>query len=307
MDPDAAEAEAAQEGVMRRFAQFACIDWSGARTRWQKGIAVAACDAGGAAPRLAVPQGRRWSRVLALDWLLACAEARADLLIGVDFSTALPFDPARGYLAGVPECPRDAIGLWHHVDTICVGDAHLAATSFVADARIAPHFRIGAATGALFHGEDSNGRLRTVERTGGIGNPASCFNLVGPRQVGLSSLTGMRVLNRLRGRIPVWPFDAVPAAGPLIVEVYPSIAARAGGRAGHATKMVDHRAMNAVLTDPAIGSAPVPGEGPIDDHSSDALVTAAWLRRAAADPALWSPQGLTPAVRATEGWTFGVP
>jgi hypothetical protein len=43
-----------------------------------------------------------------------------------------------------------------------------------------------------------------------------------------------------------------------------------------------------------------------DDHSTDALVTAAWLRRAAENPALWSPAGLTPVIAATEGWTFGV-
>ena len=42
-----------------------------------------------------------------------------------------------------------------------------------------------------------------------------------------------------------------------------------------------------------------------DDHSTDALITAAWLRRAAHDPALWSPGGLTPEIAQTEGWTFG--
>ena len=47
--------------------------------------------------------------------------------------------------------------------------------------------------------------------------------------------------------------------------------------------------------------------GPIDDHSADALLTAAWLRVAADRPALWRPQAMTPEIARTEGWTFGVP
>ena len=55
----------------------------------------------------------------------------------------------------------------------------------------------------------------------------------------------------------------------------------------------------------ALASPPVGGDGPIDDHSSDALVTAAWLRRIGHDPRYWQPAGLTPEIARTEGWTFG--
>ena len=68
--------------------------------------------------------------------------------------------------------------------------------------------------------------------------------------------------------------------------------------------MRSHAELDAALTSPAIASAPTGGSGPIDDHASDALLTAAWLRRAAARPALWNPQGLD-LVACTEGWTFG--
>ena len=54
-----------------------------------------------------------------------------------------------------------------------------------------------------------------------------------------------------------------------------------------------------------LGSRPARGKGPIDDHSSDALLAAAWLRRIAPLPEYWSPEGMTPAIAATEGWTFG--
>nr|WP_166176996.1 hypothetical protein [Altererythrobacter segetis] len=56
-----------------------------------------------------------------------------------------------------------------------------------------------------------------------------------------------------------------------------------------------------------IGSSTVSGAGPIDDHSADALLTAAWLRIAAGRSELWHPRALTREVAMTEGWTFGAP
>jgi hypothetical protein len=72
---------------------------------------------------------------------------------------------------------------------------------------------------------------------------------------------------------------------------------------GAATKVRTYAALNAALD--ALGSPPVTGTGAIDDHSSDALLTAAWLRRVHAERDLWHPQSLTPEVARTEGWTFG--
>ena len=45
--------------------------------------------------------------------------------------------------------------------------------------------------------------------------------------------------------------------------------------------------------------------GPIDDHSSDALLTAAWLRSVGEDAERWTPRGMTKQIARTEGWTFG--
>jgi hypothetical protein len=50
-----------------RFTRFAALDWSGARQA--NGIAVAVCSPGRGAPSLVPPpDGRRWSRLRALDW-----------------------------------------------------------------------------------------------------------------------------------------------------------------------------------------------------------------------------------------------
>ena len=118
----------------------------------------------------------------------------------------------------------------------------------------------------------------------------------------------MRVLNRLAGRIPIWPFDPLPETGPVIVEIYTSIAARAAGLGKARSKIRDEQALHlALATLEALPPAPLLAH---DDHSTDALITTAWLRQAARDDALWhslwNPGALDEAIRVTEGWTFGV-
>jgi len=44
-----------------------------------------------------------------------------------------------------------------------------------------------------------------------------------------------------------------------------------------------------------------------NDHQTDALVTAAGMRALAiTEPRAFNPEGLTPEIARTEGWTFGV-
>lgn len=289
---------------MRRFARFVCIDWSGEAVARPKGLAMAFCEEGDAAPVL-LREGGGWSREGIRDWLLRHAAAGTDMLVGLDLSPSLPFADAGAFFPGWIESPADARALWRFVDAIAADDPHLGVTRFVDHAEASRHYRRhGGREGDLFGG--GTGRLRVTERAcraAGFGSAQSCFNLVGAAQVGKSSLTGMRLLHRLGGRVPVWPFDAVPAAGPLIVEIYTTIAARAGGVRG-GSKIRDAARLDAALA--TLGSRPHAPLARYDDHSTDAILTAAWLRRAAGDAALWTP-GAMPPVRTTEGWTFGVP
>ena len=133
--------------------------------------------------------------------------------------------------------------------------------------------------------------------------PYSNFNLVGAAQVGKSSLTGMRMLHRLRGHLPVWPVDPLPPKGSVLVEIYTSLAALEAGRRPSSAKMRSYDELNEALA--VLGSPPVSGTGPVDDHATDALLTAAWLRRVAYEPHRWNPPGLTGDIARTEGWTFG--
>ena len=134
--------------------------------------------------------------------------------------------------------------------------------------------------------------------------PYSNFNLVGAAQVGKSSLSGMRVLHRLAGRLPVWPIDPLPPAGSVVVEIYTTIAALEAGRMASKSKMRTCAELNAALA--SLDCPAVSGTGPLDDHSADALLTAAWLRAAAGRHELWQPAAMTAEIARTEGWTFGV-
>ena len=284
-----------------RFAHFAAIDWSGAAGERHKGIALAICAMGDAAPQLVRP-GHRWSRPEVLRWLTE--DLPPDTLVGMDLGISLAFADRGAFFPGWADSPADARALWAMIDAVCADDPHLSVSSFVDHAEIARHFRRhGGREGDLFGG--GRGRFRVAELAQqAMGcQPYSNFNLVGAAQVGKSSLSGMRLLHRLAGRLPVWPIDPLPASGSVLVEIYTTIAAMAAGRSAGRSKIRTMAELNAALA--ALGSAPVPGEGAIDDHRSDALVTAAWLRRHAQRGELWAPAGLTAAIAQTEGWTFG--
>ena len=286
------------------------IDWSGAKGERQKGIAVALCSAGGEAPRLLHPPGQgNWSRTDVLDLLLH--RLPEDTLAGLDLGISLPFADAGAFFPGWEESPPDARTLWALIDRVCAADPHLSATSFVDHPEASAYFRRhGGREGAHFHlpgAAHKRGRMRVTEEAqvrAGC-KPYSNFNLVGAAQVGKSSLTGMRLLHRLGGRLPVWPVDPLPASGSVVTEIYTTLAAVAAGRTASRAKMTTYAALNEALD--KLSSPRVPGMGPIDDHSSDALLTSAWLRTEAPRGDLWTPAGLTDELARTEGWTFGAP
>ncbi len=289
-----------------RFRHFLAIDWSGARGERHKGIALAIADARGGPPALVDP-GRGFSREEVLSILRDALPQ--DTLVGMDLGISLPFADAGAFFPDWEHSPADARALWALIDHVCADDPHLEATSFVRHPVLSRYFRHSKEhVGERFHLPDAatrEGRFRRAEqaqREQGV-RPVSNFNLVGAAQVGKSSLTGMRMLHRLKGHVPVWPVDPLPRQGSVIVEMYTSIAARGGGARKGKTKLRSYEELNAALEH--LDTPSVRGSGPIDDHSSDALVTAAWLRHVAHDPALWRPVGLTPEIARTEGWTFG--
>jgi hypothetical protein len=289
-----------------RFRHFIAIDWSGAAGQRHKGIALAQCSADGCAPELIHPD-HVWSRSDVLDYL--SRHLPPDSLVGMDLGIALPFSDCGAYFPGWDQSPPGAQELWALIDKTCSDDAHMGANSFVDHHDASRYFRRhGGREGDRFHTADAGhrrGRLRVTEcRQAMLGcTPYSNFNLVGAAQVGKSSLTGMRVLHHLRGKLPVWPVDPLAASGSTIVEIYTTIAALAGGRKAGRSKMRNIGELNIALAN--LGSPAVQSGQALDDHRCDALLTSAWLRDASRQPELWRPGGLTDKIARTEGWTFG--
>ncbi len=289
--------------MAERFSHYLAIDWSGAKGPKQKGIALAIADAAGGPPVLI---RHDWSREEVLAVLRD--DLPPDTLVGLDLGIALPHADCGAYFPASGISPPDAPALWALIDELAREEPNLGANSFVAHPDLRPYFRDGSDTGAHFGCDGANhgrGRFRVTETAqASMGcKPYSNFNLVGAAQVGKSSLTGMRMLHSLRGHLPVWPIDRLPDTGSVIVEIYTSLAALEAGRSASKAKMRDYAALNEALGQ--LGSPPVDGMGQIDDHATDALLTAAWLRKVADDTERWSPQGLTPQIARTEGWTFG--
>ncbi|WCL55659.1 hypothetical protein [Gimibacter soli] len=288
---------------MNGFVRFVGIDWSGAKGARLKGLAVAEAAAGFASPVLAKPAGGgNWSREAIAAFIsedLTAREGRS--IVGIDSAFSLPFEDKGLYLPGA-DLPEAALGLWAAIEAASP-DPHFYGGGFVEAHR--DHYHRAGGKGVAYER-----RLRVPEVLSikaGHGPCESVFHLIGPSQVGMSGLSTIRMLHRLRGvpGIAIWPFDGpatIAEAKVVIVEIYCGAFARMGGHKGkfRTREHID----SALLT---LNSYPLMGDHPpMDDNAADALVTAAGLRHIAHQPKYWNPPGLSDRVRATEGWIFGV-
>jgi hypothetical protein len=279
------------------FDAFFAIDWSGAKGRRHKGIAIA--EARGDHPPRLVRPGHLWSREEVGDWLLRQA-AKEPSLFGFDFSFAPPIHERGEYLPGELEVPRTAREFWAYVESRC-DDEDLGAASFLEQAH-RRHFYFGIADGVkaeFMHFRQCDARLNAQ----GGRKTASAYDAIGAAQVAKASFSGMRLLHRLSGKVAIWPMDPIPPKSSAVVEIYTRIYLRRAGMRG--TKLRSRADLNRALL--GLGSPPTRLRFEPDDHQTDALVTAAGMRTLVREePRAFDPEGLTPALAETEGWTFGV-
>ncbi len=282
---------------MSRFESYVAIDWSGAKGKRHKGIAIAEAR-GDNAPRLVRP-GRIWSREEVLRWLLKRA-AKEPTLFGFDFSFAPPIVEKGEYLLGEPDVPQTAREFWAYVDGKC-DDEDLGAASFLEVAH-RRHFYFGIADGVkadFVRFRQCDARLNAQ----GGRKTASAYDAIGAAQVAKASFSGMRLLHRLDGQVAIWPMDPSPTGGSAVVEIYTRIYLRRAGMTG--TKLRSRATLNLALK--GLGSPPARLPFEPNDHQTDALVTAAGMRQlAVTEPRAFDPEGLTPQIARSEGWTFGV-
>ena len=278
------------------FTRFVAIDWSGAKGRRHKGIAIAACGLNGP-PRLIRP-GHVWSRTEVADWLVA-EGAREQTLFGFDFSFAPPFAERGAYLPGETGVPDTARAFWAYVDAKAP-DEDLGAASFLEQIH-RRHFYFGIADGVKADFVRFRQCDHRLNQAGGR-KTASAYDAIGAAQVAKASFAGMRLLHRISGKVAIWPMERVSPGQSAVVEIYTRIYLRNAGLSG--TKLRSRADLNQALK--ALGSPPARLRFEPDDHQTDALVTAAGMRVHAAHPFAFGPHGLTSALAQTEGWTFGI-
>ena len=279
-----------------RFSAYVAIDWSGAKGRRHKGIAIAeARDE--ATPRLIRPN-HTWSREEVLAWLLKRAAAEPTLF-GFDFSFAPPLIERGEYLPGESDVPATAREFWAYVD-YRADDDDLGAASFLELAH-RRHFYFGIADGAKADFVHYRQCDLALNAQGGR-KTACAYDAIGAAQVAKASFSGMRLLHRIHGKVPIWPMDSLPDSGSAVVEIYTRIYLRRAGLTGR--KLRSRVELNQALT--GLGSPPARLRFEPNDHQTDALVTAAGMRALATDLGAFAPTGLTSEIAQTEGWTFGV-
>lgn len=279
------------------FDVYFAIDWSGAKGKRHKGIAIAEARGNGQ-PRLVEP-GHVWSREEVGDWLIAQAEKEPSLF-GFDFSFAPPIHDRGEYLPGEPDVPNTAREFWAYVDRLS-DDEDLGAASFLEQVH-RKHFYFGIADGVkadFIHFRQCDARLNAQ----GGRKTASAFDAIGAAQVAKASFSGMRLLHRLNGEVAIWPMDVITPRSSAVVEIYTRIYLRRAGMSG--AKLRSRADLNRALE--ALGSAQTQLQFEPNDHQTDALVTVAGMRALVREePGAFAPEGLTPALARTEGWTFGV-
>ena len=279
------------------FDAFFAIDWSGAKGRRHKGIAIA--EARGEGPPRLVRPDHVWSREEVRDWLLAQA-VKEPSLFGFDFSFAPPFHERGEYLPGEADVPTAAREFWAYVERLS-DDEDLGAASFLEQAH-RRHFYFGIADGVkadFMYFRQCDARLNAL----GGRKTASAYDAIGAAQVAKASFSGMRLLHRLNGCVPIWPMDPIAPGGSAVVEIYTRIYIRLAGLPGG--KIRTRAGLNRALA--GLGSPPTRLRFEPNDHQTDALVTAAGMRALALEePRAFDPPGLTPEIAQSEGWTFGV-
>jgi len=281
------------------FTSFVAIDWSGAKGRRHKGIAIAEAR-GESAPRLVQPD-HVWSRSEVMLWVRDRAR-KEPTLFGFDFSFAPPIAERGEYLPGEADVPKTAREFWAYVDAMC-SDEDLGAASFLEEVH-RRHFYFGIADGVkadFVRFRICDARLNAQ----GGRKTASAYDAIGAAQVAKASFAGMRLLHWLDGdnELVIWPMDELRDGKSALVEVYTRIYLRRAGTSG--TKLRSRKQLNEALA--GLGSPPVKLRFEPNDHQTDALVTAAGMRELARnEPRAFEPEGLTPQIARTEGWTFGI-
>ena len=282
------------------FNNFIAVDWSGDKSKFQKGISVAQCSMGRHAPKIIKPKDRYWSRSTLIKWLLKEVTEKKTL-IGFDFSFSYPFYDCFSYFPGIKDSPTSPYKLWEKIDNINKKLANFYGGGIWSKEPYSNYYNSPNLKGTLYK---SRRRFTEIEAKNKIHSPSPTFNCVGPGAVGTGSLAGMRVLNFLKNKINIWPFNnSVLQKKSVAVEIFPTYYFRyarvkpeknIGYALDKINQALNHYGCNSLPKDIIIG-------GP-DQDDADAIVSAAAMRYFSNNRNCWN----VPKVSKKEGWIFGV-
>ena len=282
------------------FYNFIAVDWSGDKSKFQKGISVAQCSMGRHAPKIIRPKDRYWSRSTLIKWLLKEVTEKKTL-IGFDFSFSYPFYDCFSYFPGIKDSPISPYKLWEKIDNINKKLANFYGGGIWSKEPYSNYYNSPNLKGTLYK---SRRRFTEIEAKNKIHSPSPTFNCVGPGAVGTGSLAGMRVLNVLKNNINIWPFNnSILQKKSVAVEIFPTYYFRyarvkpeknIGYALDKINQALSHYGSNSLPQDIIIG-------GP-DQDDADAIVSAAAMRYFSNNRNCWN----VPKVSKKEGWIFGV-
>ncbi len=282
------------------FDNFIGIDWSGDKNKYQRGISVAKCEMNQNTPKIIQPKDKYWSRTSLIEWLIKEINTKKTL-IGFDFSFSYPFYDYASYFPGVRDSPSSPYGLWEKIDNINNKIPNFYGGEIWLQEPYSNFFNAPNLKGIFYKGRRRHTEIHAKIK---IHSPSPTFNCVGPGAVGTGSLAGMRVLNFLKNKINIWPFNInSPNKKSMAVEIFPTYYFRYAGikpekKIGYTINKINdalnYYNCNSLPENIIIG-------GP-DQDDADAIISAAALRFFSANKKTWITQDFSK----KEGWIFGV-
>jgi hypothetical protein len=225
-------------------------------------------------------------------------------LIGLDFGFGFPFDPEAGYLGGKAPGIDNIFALWSHIETRSGEELDYGCGAFLRDPESASLFWKSGRKPAGWVERKRRTEHACAEATGA--RPDTLYKLLGSKQVGKASLTGIRVLHHVRnakpGRAAIWPFETIHASA--MVEIYPTLFRKLA--TGSIAKLRSESVLNVALD--WFRSKPLADSGNRNwsDHETDALISAAGLRFLSSEDRVWFEPEASSDLARREGWIFGV-
>ncbi len=283
------------------FDKFIGIDWSGDKNSFQKGISVAECPRGNKVPQIVKPlDDKYWTRTSLIEWLYKEIKLQRNL-IGFDFAFSYPFYDISCYFPGIKDSPINPEKLWMLIENTNKNANNYYGGQIWLNKTYGKFFNSPKVKGSFF-----SSRRRYTERVAKkkILSPSPTFNCVGPGAVGTGTLAGMRILNLLKNKAKIWPFDELNfSSKTFVVEIFPSYYFRLSKIKPE--KKVGYTIENINKSLEFFNSKPLQKNqiiGGPDQDDADSIISSAALRFLSADKNNWN----VPNSSKKEGWIFGV-